>query len=137
MVLEGCINDRILIAWPTFIVLIGLFCWVMITSCFPKVVLIGMIAIVVPIGWFSELGLIIIHLMSRRFSHDETMSWNIRTGIRQDIRVLRLLLAGLVPVEDEEEEEKEERHCRCKQIRRDRNMYVNSPLLFWVFECTK
>lgn len=77
-------------------------------------VLIGIIAVVVPIGWFSEVGLIIRHLMSRKFSHDETMSRNVCTGIRQDIRVLRLLLAGLVPVEDAEEEEKEERHCKCK-----------------------
>lgn len=80
----------------------------MITRCFPWVVLIGMIPTVVLVGWFCEVVLIIIHLVSR---HDKSIPRNDCTGIRQNILVFRLLLAGLIPIEDKEE--------------------------IWIFECNK
>lgn len=69
----------------------------------------GMDSTVVLIGWFCEVVLIIRHLVSR---HNKSIPWNECTGIRQDILVFRLLLAGLIPIEDNEEE-------------------------IWIFECKK
>lgn len=80
----------------------------MITGCFPWVVLIGMVPTVVLIGWFCEVVLIIRHLVSR---HDKSIPWNDCTEIRQDILVFRLRLAELIPIKDKEE--------------------------IWIFECNK
>lgn len=105
MIITGRFSTVVLIV----MVLKGWFC---------EVVLIGMVPTVVLKGWFYEVVLTNRHLMFWEFSHNESVSWTDCIRIRPNILVLRLLLAGLVPAEDEEEEEEKEvvdRQCKDKR----------------------